>query len=131
MTAGVITIDHTPLEAAKAVRDWFSRPGVTRSLSERSGTACMYRNSSGMKCALGVLIPDDQYIAGRHEYKDLAQLLDRGLIKFKYPATIAVAATLQQVHDSAVGVDNVQPIIIRARQMLSNYAEPWGDPDAQ
>lgn len=46
-------------ETYAGIREYFSRPGAE--LAGGSGQSCYYRHPNGSKCAVGCLIPDEQY----------------------------------------------------------------------
>lgn len=49
----------TEQEAYERMREWLGREGASKSES-RNGL-CVYRLGDGNKCAVGVLIPDEEY----------------------------------------------------------------------
>lgn len=49
-------------DAKVEITKYFSRPGAKLARStEINGGKCMYRTSDGHKCAVGCLIPDEEY----------------------------------------------------------------------
>jgi hypothetical protein len=56
---------------------------------------CKYRTSDGLKCAAGILIPDDQYDP-KMEGKSWHDLVSEGLVEDKFAFTIY---ELQGIHD--------------------------------
>jgi len=56
---------------------------------------CAYRGENGMKCAAGVLIPDDQYKPAMEGIR-WVYLVNRGLIENKFKHEIG---ELQNIHD--------------------------------
>lgn len=62
MTSTLNVPEPTIQEAYDRIREWFSRPGAERSLADG---VCRYRatgkNGEVLKCAMGVLIPDEVY----------------------------------------------------------------------
>ena len=59
------------------------------------GEGCVYRNSEGLKCAVGCLIPDEDYAANM-EFKGVDNLQHRGLLK---GMDTYMLRELQLIHD--------------------------------
>ncbi len=79
---------------------------LTQKRQAVQGTTCVYRTSSGLKCAVGCLIPDEVYTTD-FESKDVVNLL----IKFPNLKTILGVETygdiqflarLQNIHDNYI-----------------------------
>lgn len=62
---------------------------------------CMYRSPSGLKCAVGALIPDDNYGAYM-EGASVRMLRQDDAIPFLAYVDIELLASLQRVHDQNV-----------------------------
>lgn len=58
---------------------------------------CAYRGRSGLKCAIGILIPDDKYRASMEnmDVRELFTKFDPG-----FYGKLSLLSTLQQIHDS-------------------------------
>ena len=65
--------------------------------SEASVLGCAYRGLHGLKCAAGILIPDDQYDP-RFEGRDIINVHEQSLKNF--PHNISLVRRLQLVHDN-------------------------------
>jgi hypothetical protein len=63
--------------------------------------SCAYRGKNGMKCAAGILIPDDQYDISM-ERTAWVSIVDRGTVEDKFAREIN---QLQIIHDSNIRDD--------------------------
>ena len=68
---------------------------------DRVFPACAYRNASGMKCAAGALIPDDEY-KPEMEKNDWKMLVNKAFVESHFSNEIR---ELQQIHDSNIKDD--------------------------
>jgi hypothetical protein len=88
---------------------------IKRSMSTRPGSfGCAYRGKDGMKCAAGVLIPDDQYNS-RMEGIYWGGLVLEHLVENKFTQEIV---ELQDIHDIN-GDDDVNFL----KKRLTRFAE--------
>jgi len=78
---------------------------------------CVYRGENGMKCAAGILIPDDQYNP-KMEGLFWETLVSRNLVEDKFPKEIG---ELQVIHDS-----NHQESIEFLKTKLAEFAQKHG-----
>ena len=69
--------------------------------------ACMYRGENGKKCAVGVLIPDEEYLSG-FEGKDVRELLNHYPrlhtvfdLSEEYDGELRLLVMLQDIHDAS------------------------------
>lgn len=59
---------------------------------------CVYRSPTGLKCAVGCLIPDDKYDP-ELESRTIRTLLNRGVLPLEYSPHRMLLGALQGVHD--------------------------------
>lgn len=83
------------------VKEYFSRPDATLAMDNRSGR-CYYRDSSGNKCAVGCLIPDDKYDIGM-EGTDAYDLMT-DWFDWSISDTLRFLTRIQKAHDSSPNV---------------------------
>jgi hypothetical protein len=70
----------------------------------RLGERCAYRGDGGRKCAIGILIPDDQY-RDDFENRSVSELMvDEGL-PCLHGLTLALLKLLQAIHDYSDPID--------------------------
>jgi len=70
---------------------------------DRGSSSCLYRGPNGLKCAIGMLIPDELYKARFEGRKASEPILIKALVKTGVPKTIAFADFLdylQGLHDN-------------------------------
>lgn len=68
---------------------------------DAGGTLCMYRGEGGAKCALGVLIEDDEYDE-KMEGADhgVTFLFDHGMLPARLVPHVRLIQSLQRLHDA-------------------------------
>lgn len=59
---------------------------------------CRYRGDNGLKCALGILIPDSKY-EPKYETKLVRTLVENNIIEDVSLASVAFLYSLQKIHD--------------------------------
>lgn len=67
--------------------------------NERSGfsdESCSYRGPNGLKCAAGILIPDEEYTFDSFEGKDWGHLVQNQYVESRFEEEII---ELQNIHD--------------------------------
>jgi hypothetical protein len=80
------------LRSQNAICQRMLRPGIPQ---------CMYRSPDGLKCAVGCLIPDDEYVAVMEDH-DLYLVIDmlKSPLKEKLKRHTQLLIQMQLVHDS-------------------------------
>lgn len=82
------------------VRDHLLAQGERSVLTCSSGrAACAYRSKTGLKCAVGCLIRDDEYTE-EMEYQTVTTLSDAGVLPRRLNGHLLLLESLQWVHDS-------------------------------
>lgn len=71
---------------------------LTQNRRSLSDGACTYRGINGKKCAIGVLIPTDQYHSSM-EHNDVYRL-NQAFPDLKIDEHLTFLATLQRIHDN-------------------------------
>jgi hypothetical protein len=61
-----------------------------------SDESCSYRGPNGLKCAAGILIPDEEYTFDSFEGKDWGHLVQNGYVESRFSEQII---ELQNIHD--------------------------------
>ena len=80
-----------------------------------NGSSCMYRTETGLKCAIGCLIPDEKY-SPAFEGSSISLLGAKALLPEKYKDTpLIYLISLQRLHDGCP--------VNRWRTELKNFAE--------
>lgn len=69
----------------------------SKSLNEIGG--CAYRGANGSKCAVGILIQDDEYSAEMEVIGDVGAVADKGLLPDRLVPHIDLLVELQCAHD--------------------------------
>lgn len=85
--------------------------------NERSGfsdESCSYRGPNGLKCAAGILIPDEEYTFDSFEGKDWGHLVQNRYVESRFSKEIT---ELQRIHD----LDRVE----RWKDELVEFAEHY------
>jgi hypothetical protein len=59
---------------------------------------CLYKTDSGLKCAVGCLIPDDMY-SSKMENNDLITIIDRYTLPKYFARNQDMLSRLQTIHD--------------------------------
>lgn len=102
-----ITIDLDEKQIMRKVMKHFAKQ-KHRAMAQASApfedsAVCRYRTEDGEMCAIGCLIPDDQY------YPEIeGKSVDTSLI-FSFPnATMIVVASLQECHDNSENIDDLR-----------------------
>ena len=96
----------TRLETVRFVRDALLKQGQKSINEERSRedgeTLCMYRGDNGCKCAIGHLIPDENYKPSLENkpYNDSRVLEAAGLPASLTNAQRRLYSSMQDIHDS-------------------------------
>lgn len=81
--------------------DWFVVQGKPRSVAYGGGS-CAYRGANGSKCAVGVLIRDDEYSDRMDDgAPTVGTLADYRLLPSRLVPHLAMLRELQGVHDGA------------------------------
>jgi hypothetical protein len=82
-------------------------------------TMCQYRSPDGMKCAAGVLIPDDQYNP-EMETNLWGDLVEKEIVENKFVEEID---QLQMIHD--FGPSDPEQCVIKWKKELIAFAKQY------
>lgn len=105
----MFVFDMTKKEACDRIIEYFSRPGAVLAVDDQNH--CYYRmpDGSGHACAVGCLIPDDQYNTImddlRGDSQDVRELVDNGLVSCIDCSMLCFLSMIQENHDGAASVD--------------------------
>lgn len=89
----------TNQQAYKAVCEHLMKQGC---YAEDSDANCVFRNSYGLKCAIGAIIPDSEYRSGMEGNADVEDLLDPAsewFVPSLCGLDLILLHNLQRVHD--------------------------------
>lgn len=111
----MITIPDTLQE----VFDIVSKHLLTQGQKSVELSMCQYRNSEGLKCAAGALIPDDQY-EERFETNLWGDLVEKGIVENKFVDEID---QLQTIHD--FGPSDPEECILQWKKKLIAFAKKY------
>jgi len=99
----MITINETRQNFFDKVVEHLAKQGQQSMMDGR----CRYKTPDGLKCAIGIFIPDDKYkleFEGRSIYS-----LERGCeVVFSGEADVRFASDLQSAHDSCTNVPSLR-----------------------
>ncbi len=116
----IARINVGPKEAWEQMRAHFNRKGARLA---HSGSTCLYRvgkkADAKTRCAVGCLIPDDQYDPEMDDGYSVYALVRNDLLIVKDERTLALLAVAQNAHDSASSVQEF-------RDWLNHYGEKRG-----
>lgn len=70
-----------------------------RSVEPNDASICLYRGQNGLKCAVGILITDDEY-SREMEYKNVSVLKNKNLLPERLIPHSGLLTVLQSVHDT-------------------------------
>lgn len=90
----------TDQEIFDKVRDHLLEQGEKAEYVDQFGSSeCFYRTDSGLKCAVGCLIPDELYERGA-EGHGVGYLYDKGFLPDVDESSIYILEELQAFHDT-------------------------------
>lgn len=116
----MITLKTLPHATAQEVFDQVAQHLLTqnqKSLADESPALCRYRNGSGLSCAAGCLIADDEYQPATMEKSEWFTLAYKGIVPSHHEGLIS---ELQAVHDSILVEDWLQELKIVAQRYNLN-----------
>lgn len=100
----MIKIPDTLQEVFDRVSKHLLKQKVKSVIKGQIKDTCLYRSPDGLKCAAGILIPDEEYTKEMDVHGDWLILVENELVENKFADEIAV---LQEIHDYGVsGEDN-------------------------
>ncbi len=88
----------TDQEVYEQTKAWLTRPGGARAYDENQGM-CMYRTPDGNKCAVGCLIPDEEYNTDMEGVGVQTLVMEHSLPTLNGAST-ELLADLQSIHDT-------------------------------
>jgi hypothetical protein len=88
---------------AQEVFDQVATHLLTQGAKSTRLSICMYRGAAGRQCAVGCMIPDEEY-EERMEGKTIIMLVGNGRLTHLKPH-LRLLATLQSIHDNMAPVD--------------------------
>lgn len=86
---------------------------------KNGGDMCQYHGADGSKCAVGVLIADDEYTPDMEE-RDVQELGKRGLLPEHLVEYIELLDTLQHVHDCTDDGPHFRREIVRELRIVAD-----------
>ena len=106
----------TEQEAYERMRAWLGREGASK--SENSAGLCVYRKGDGNKCAVGALIPDEEYDEDfeRQEIEDVVNacpsLDGLDVVFLRYAQGAHDNVTWQEANFSAAAVTRLDEVAL-------------------
>lgn len=90
------------IESALTAQELFTqiaRHLLTQNEQSYSGMFCAYRGDDGLKCAVGAVLLDEEFISAEMEGCDVAALSARGFLPERLRPHATLLQCLQAVHD--------------------------------